>query len=408
MRILHVTTEFPPVIYGGLGTAIGALVEASTQAGLEVAVLLVGGGSTAGYVPATHELMRRDYALDRYSGRALIHGVPHQTAALEAVEFTRAWRPDLVHVHVFWLAHIALAIREFTGTPIIYTVHSLDRAEYEVGVGPPECLTQWPVQSNLIEAADRIVALTADEQDLINDYCPTAQARVRVVGNGIADTQMARDRANSRTVGESITILYSGRFVDRKGIRELLEAAPQILGSSPRTKLVMAGGHRGSNGEEMASHWLPPSCCPFRDRIQFTGWLSSEDMNEWYRTADILVVPSWYEPFGMLILEGMLYGLAIVASAVGGPMAILEDGHTGLICAPKDSASLARQVLRLVNDDNLRLSLGRSAASEVRSHWLYGSIVQKTRGVYAEVVASHLASKASNAAWSACLSPVAM
>lgn len=407
MRILHVTTEYPPLIYGGLGTAVGALVEASARAGLEVAVLLVGGGSSAAYVSPTHKLIGRDEFVVRHSGRVLIRGVPHQTAISDAVDFARIWRPDVVHVHVFWLAHVALAIREFVGTPIIYTVHSLDRAEYEVGLGPPECLTQWKIQSNLIEAADRVIALTPDEHHLISDYCPTAHARVRVVGNGITDTPMARDRANSRISADAITILYTGRFVDRKGIRELLEAAPQMLQNSARTQVVMAGGHRGSNGEEMAAHWLPPSCYPFRDRIRFTGWLSTAQINEWYGAADILVVPSWYEPFGMVILEGMLYGLAIVASAVGGPMAILEDEYTGLLCAPRDSASLARQVLRLVNDDDLRLALGRSAASKVRSQWLYGSVVQKMRGVYAEAVGSPLASKTSKA-WSTCCSPGAM
>ena len=109
-------------------------------------------------------------------------------------------------------------------------------------------------------------------------------------------------------------------------------------------------------------------------------------MAEEYRAADILVVPSWYEPFGMVILEGMLYGLAIVASAVGGPMAILKDDHTGLLCAPKDPASLAGQVIRLVRDDDLRIKLGRNAASEVRSRWLYGSVVPKMRRVYTEMV----------------------
>ena len=385
MRILHVTTEYPPVIYGGLGTAVGVLVEASAQLGLEVAVLLVGGGSIRGYMPVKPDPVPGE-ATVRRQGRVLVRGVPHESAITDAVEFTKVWQPDLIHVHVFWLAHVAVAIRGSTGVPIVYTVHSLDRAEYELGLGPPECLTQWNIQSNLIEVADRIIALTDDERDLISDYCPGANGRVRVVGNGVVDTQMARDCAQSRTVADAVTVLYSGRFVDRKGIRELLEAAPQILQDAPRTRLVLAGGHRGSSSEEMAAYWLPPSCRPFRDRIHFTGWLSPEDVNEWYRIADILVVPSWYEPFGMVILEGMLYGLAIVASAVGGPMAILKDDHTGLLCAPKDAASLARQVLQLVRDDDLRLKLGRNAASEVRLRWLYGSIVQTMRRVYAETI----------------------
>jgi glycogen synthase len=386
MRILHVTTEYPPVIYGGLGTAVGALVEASIQAGLEIAVLLVGGGSSAGYVARAADPTSGTETAVRMEGQALIRCVSHQTAIAEAVNLAQAWRPDVIHVHVFWLAHVALAIRDSTRTPIVYTVHSLDRAEYELGLGPPECLKQWNSQSNLIEAADRIVALTDDEHDLIRDYCPNAQGRVRVVGNGVADTQIARDCAQSRIVADTITILYSGRFVDRKGIRELLEAAPQILQNSPRARLVLAGGHRGATSEEMADYWLPPSCRLFRDRIRFTGWLSLENVNAWYGIADILVVPSWYEPFGMVILEGMLYGLAIVASAVGGPMAILKDERTGLLCAPKNSASLARQVIRLIKDDDLRLKLGRNAAMEVRSRWLYSSIVQRMRGVYAEMV----------------------
>jgi glycogen synthase len=384
MRILHVTTEYPPVIYGGLGTAVGALVEASMQAGLEVAVLLVGGAS-AGYIARTADPTSGNETAARTEGRASICCVSHQTAIAEAVNLAKAWRPDVIHVHVFWLAHVALAIRESTGTPIVYTVHSLDRAEYELGLGPPECPKQWNSQSNLIEAADRIVALTDDEHDLIRDYCPSAHGRVRVVGNGVAETQIARDCAQSRAVADTITILYSGRFVDRKGIRELLEAAPQILQNSPRARLVLAGGHRGSTSEDMAGYWLPPSCRPFRDRICFTDWLSLENVNKWYGIADILVVPSWYEPFGMVILQGMLYGLAIVASAVGGPMAILNDECTGLLCAPKNAASLARQVIRLIKDDDLRLKLGRNAAMEVRSRWLYSSIVQQMGRVYAEV-----------------------
>jgi glycogen synthase len=390
MRILHVTTEYPPVIYGGLGTAVGALVEASMQAGLEVAVLLVGGGSSAGYNASTADPTSGNETAVRREGRALIRCVSHQTAIAEAVSLARAWRPDVIHVHVFWLAHVALAIRDSTGTPMVYTVHSLDRAEYELGLGPPECLKQWDSQSKLIEAADRIVALTDDEHDLIRDYCPSAHGRVRVVGNGVADTQIARDCVQSRTVADRITILYSGRFVDRKGVRELLEAAPQILQSCPRARVVLAGGHRGSTSEEMAGYWLPPSCHPFRDRICFTGWLSLENVNAWYGIADILVVPSWYEPFGMVILEGMLYGLAIVASAVGGPMAILKDECTGLLCAPKNAASLARQVIRLIKDDALRLKLGRNAAMEVRSQWLYSSIVQQMRRVYAEMVSCNV------------------
>ena len=72
----------------------------------------------------------------------------------------------MIHVHVFWLAHVAAAVRQATRAPIVYTVHSLDRAEYERGEGPPECLSQWPIQFDLICHADRVIALTEDEREL--------------------------------------------------------------------------------------------------------------------------------------------------------------------------------------------------------------------------------------------------
>jgi glycogen(starch) synthase len=182
-----------------------------------------------------------------------------------------------------------------------------------------------------------------------------------------------------------VTVLYAGRFVDRKGLRELLAAAPAVLAQAPHVRFVLAGGHRFASAESMAAFWLPDSCRPYRDRIAFTGWLSPDRVAEWYAAADVLVVPSWYEPFGMVILEGMLYGLAILATSVGGPMEILADEHTGLLCAPRDPVDLERQLLRLVRDSALRMRLGREAAGEVRARWLYRHVVDQMCSVYVEV-----------------------
>ena len=134
----------------------------------------------------------------------------------------------------------------------------------------------------------------------------------------------------------------------------------------------------------MADYWLPSSCYTVLDRILFTGWLNAEQLSKWYAEADILVVPSWYEPFGMVILEGMLYGLPIVATRVGGPNEILSSERTGLFCEPKDVASLQAQVIRFIRDPALRLRLGRNAAAEVRSRWLFKRVVDKMLEVYKE------------------------
>jgi len=387
MRVLHLTTEYPPVIYGGLGTAIGGLARASVRAGMTAAVLLAGEPGPGGYGPPSLEQIGRarvDPGRDR-DGVHLFYAADFMPVEA-GVRLVREWRPDVVHLHVFWLWPVARAIQRLTGTPLVYHVHSLDRAEYEVGHGPRECLDQWATQEEVIDAADRIIALTESERRLLAEYCPRASGRVRVVGNGIDESAVARAAVMRSRHTDSPVVLYTGRFVERKGIRELLDAVPRVLERAPSTHFVLAGGHRGSTGEQTASYWLPPTLRPYSSRIRFTGWLSPAEVARWYARAEILAVPSWYEPFGMVVLEGMLYGIPIVAADVGGPAEILSHDRTGLLCAPRDAAGLADALVRLVADEALRTRLGVAGAREVRRTWLWPSVIRKVRAVYDEAV----------------------
>jgi glycogen(starch) synthase len=395
MRVLHLTTEFPPVIYGGLGTALGGLAFASAREGLTVAVLLAGEMGRSGYAGADSELSEqsgdsddRVQAITRQDGVTIFH-VPSYLPVEAGVRLVRAWKPDVVHLHVFWLWPAARAVQEHTGVPLVYHVHSLDRAEYEIGQGPSECVSQWGVQEEVIDSADRVIALTRSESELLAVYCPAVRGRVRIVGNGIDDNSAARAAVNRCWNTDSPLVLYTGRFVERKGIRELISAIPRVLESAPATRFVLAGGHRNCSGADMEYWWLPPELKQYRDRIHFTGWLTPAQLAEWYVAADVLAVPSWYEPFGMVILEGMLYGLPIVAAEVGGPAEILEHGRTGLLCPPKDAGALADAILKLVTDARLRRRIGVAAAAEVRDTWLWPHIIGRIRGVYREAEHEH-------------------
>src|SRR5829696_2585278 len=202
MRVLHLTVEYPPIIHGGLGTAVGGLVEASADAGIDVAVLLVGHEGHVGYGPRGPSEDPQPAA----AGEPPVISASWEHAVEAGARLATSWRPDVLHLHPFWLWPVARAIRERVGTPIVYTVHSLDRAEYEIGYGPPECLTQWDLQAESIAGADRVIALTDHERRLIHEYCPESAGRVRVVGNGIADeAPSAPARRRSSPV-----VLFSG------------------------------------------------------------------------------------------------------------------------------------------------------------------------------------------------------
>jgi glycosyltransferase involved in cell wall biosynthesis len=281
------------------------------------------------------------------------------------------------------LWYLAAAIKAATGKPLVFHVHSVDRAEYEIGNEPNPFLALAQVQEEAITGSDRLIALTQSEEILLRRYYPDTAPKIRVVGNGIEDTDAALEAALSAR-REMPTVLYSGRLVERKGIRELLAAIPEVLQAIPEAHFVFTGGPPPFPAAAVAAQWLENKHIPFRDKIHFTGWQSPAEMTLRYAAADILVVPSRYEPFGMVILEGMLYGLAIIAANVGGPAEILEHGRTGLLFPPRDVVALRAALQRLLKNPEERKALGQAAAREVRSKWLWKNLVPPMLDVYKE------------------------
>jgi glycogen(starch) synthase len=389
LRILHITPEYPPIIWGGLGTAVGGLVNASARAGSSVAVLLIGGvlvkgdgQQSYGSAPPMMQRGRKFNGLDSFvdrEGVTFFHVAPHES--IEAgIRLAEEWKPDVLHLHTAWFAPVANAIREKTGLPLVFTVHSLDRAEYEIG----QLSCGWEEQDAMIRSATRVIALCGDERQLLSVYFPPeVLSRVRIVGNGIEDAPAAQAAAfRVRDGAKAPLILYTGRFVERKGIHDLLSAIPRVLERVPEAQFVLIGGYGG--GVEIERQWMADTLRPYRANVRFTGWLTPDKVAEWYSVADILVVPSWYEPFGMVILEGMLYGLPIASTEVGGPAEILRHGRTALLFPSKDIGGLADCLVQLSSSSDLRRTLGRAAAEEVRRTWLWPQVVMRMEAVYRE------------------------
>lgn len=398
MRVLHLTTEFPPVIYGGLGTAVGGWVMASARAGMTMGVLLVegelviddpagsaryGAGGRGGTHPLAREIEGGERAVVDRAGIRFFQA-SWADAAAAGVRLARRWRPDIIHLHTAMVWPVAQAVQRQTSIPLVYHVHSVDKAEYEIGQEPQPWLAHSEAQEQAIAAADRLIALSRDERDLLASYYPEARDRIRVVGNGIDETAADGPLAHPRCPDRPL-VLYSGRLVERKGIRELIAAIPRVLQAAPATRFALAGGPPNLSPADVAAQWLTPETATHQARIHFTGWLSPSQLTSWYRSADVLVVPSRYEPFGMVILEGMIHGLPIVASDVGGPAEILDHGRTGLLFPPRDVTALADQLIALLRDRGLRQRLGRAGAHEARLSWTWPKRVAAMREVYAEL-----------------------
>jgi glycogen(starch) synthase len=400
MRVLHLTTEYPPVIYGGLGTAVGGWVTALAQDGITVGVLLVEGqlvtepGSTRYGATATPGGRPAQPIADQHG--VMFFQATWDDAIPVGLHLMSAWRPDVVHLHTAMLWYLAAAIQDATGIPVVYHVHSVDRAEYEIGHEPNQWLVHSHAQEAAIAAADHLIAISRSEHDLLLRYYPACQGRISTIGNGIGPSPVAPNRPPPRPPADGgALVLYSGRLVERKGIRDLTDVIPRVLRSAPTTRFVLAGGPPGVPGADLAREWLPSTIDPaLSSQVHFTGWLSSAELDGWYRIADMLIVPSRYEPFGMVVLEGMRHALPIIACDTGGPAEILDHRRTGLLFPPQDRDQLTAHILTLVDDPSLRTRLGLAATREVHDTWSWPRLVVTMGEVYDQLVrpASSLAS----------------
>ncbi|HYV95209.1 MAG TPA: glycosyltransferase family 4 protein [Chitinophagales bacterium] len=387
MKILHITPEYPPIIWGGLGTAVGGLTKALAKEHYSVGVLLVGGALVLNKQPyGSWETNSMEDLRDQFSTEKIIvrenilffHVAPNEAWKIADV-LSEYWVPDIIHLHTAWLLPVAMRIRERCNCPIVFTVHSIDKAEYEVG----KLFNHWQVQEQAIDESDRIIAISESEKEILAEYYPQAINKVSVAGNGIEDYKEAELSSIKREWKETeLTILYTGRFVERKGIWDLIDAIPTVLTSFPKAKFVLAGGYGG--GVEIEKECLVDTLTPFKNQVHFTGWLTPGEINGWYEKADMLVIPSWYEPFGMVVLEGMLYGLPIVATNIGGPSEILAHNVSAKLVPPKNPNALAESIIELSRNTSLRKRLGIAGAKEVRKKWLWEKTVRKIEQAYSE------------------------
>jgi glycogen synthase len=389
--VVHITSEYPPVHFGGLGTAVAGLTRAQSEVCARVLVMLVYGegagygygyGYRYGYGYATARTGNLSPATEAAaSGVELVH-LSWGEALTTGPSIVSARRALLVHLHSSWLWPIAAAIRDATGLPIVYTAHSIDRSEVEHG----EWLPHGSIQDQVFAGADRVIALSNSERRCLARHYPEVDGRVRVVGNGIHTTPRTPVKRHDHN---GATVLYVGRFGTRKGIRDVIEAVPATLARVPAARFVFAGGASPDDGPVKAAAWVPPRLRRYQARMTFLGWQHprSQAVRDCYATADVLVVPSRYEPFGMVVLEGMLAGQAIAAAGVGGPGELLRHGRNALLYAAGDVDALAAAIVRLLKDVSLRRRLGVAARAEVRARWTWSRILPTVVKVYEDAMA---------------------
>jgi D-inositol-3-phosphate glycosyltransferase len=284
-------------------------------------------------------------------------------------------RYEVVHSH-YWQS--GLAARELArawDVPMVHSNHTLGKVKNRwLAPGDvPEPLSRLQGEGEVIAAADALIASTDEEWQQLACLYGAHHDRLKTVYPGVDHALFAPgDRAGARAaldVADEAVVLYVGRIQPLKGIDLAIRAAEQLVPALDRPlAFLVVGGASGARGEAELErlHELTRDL-GISDAVRFVGARPHTDLPVFYRAADVVVVCSHNESFGLAALEAHACGTPVVATAVGGLSHIVRDGETGHLVDSRDPAIFAARLKTILSDQDLQQSFGRAAARSAAS-----------------------------------------
>ena len=392
-RVLLLSWEYPPVIEGGLARHVRKLAEALVRQGVGVDVLTrgVGDGPGAGQ-PGVDELAGvtvhrvaepswpRD--LDRFVAWVeQMNG--DMLAAGEALAEENDY--DLVHGHDWLVAQAAATLAERADVPYVTTIHATEHGRHQGWVQDYPQSHIHSVERWMARRADAVIVCSYYMRGHVADIFDIDERRISVIPNGIdpSELQPAGDlEALRREFAEphEKLVLFIGRLVYEKGFQLALDALPGVVEQVENVRYLVAGS--GTHEAELKAQ---ADRLGLSEHGVFLGWIGDDVLHSLYRIADLCVVPSIYEPFGLVALEAMASGCPCIVADTGGLREVVPVGErVGLRFNGGDAEHLGVMIERLLVDEQLRERLVTEASEHVlRFDW--DDIALRTRGIYREL-----------------------
>jgi starch synthase len=376
LNVALLTREYPPDVYGGAGVHVEYL--ARELASLVNLTVHCQGADRPGAVA------HRPW--DRLAGA----NPALQTISADLSMAAAAAPADLVHSHT-WYANLAGHVASLLyGIPHVVTVHSLEplRPWKAEQLGGGYGLSSW-CERTAVESAAAVIAVSRGmRDDLLGAYPAVARERVRVIHNGIDTAEYAPDPATDVLEHYGVdpgapTVVFVGRVTRQKGLPVLLRAAADI---DPAVQLVICAGQADTPEIESEVGELGRRLRASRARvIWLSGMLAKREVIQLLTHATVFACPSLYEPLGIVNLEAMACGTAVVGSRVGGIPEVVTDGETGLLVPSGDPPALARAINELAADERRAAEMGRLGRKRAAADFSWGSIAAQTAALYAEL-----------------------
>lgn len=375
--------EYPPRVVGGLARHVGELSRALVAQGIEVSVITTGEG-TPSIKTEDGVLVARWPKRGPAGGDFLLDTMTMNFSLLEAamtVERT-VGRPDLIHGHDWLVAPASWTLKHSWHRPLLTTIHATEVGRNK-GLHNDLQRRISDLEWALGFEGWRVILCSQAMVEEVHNFFGIPKDKLVMIPNGInfppqgnVDTAI---RDKFAAPAEKI-ILYVGRLVPEKGVGVLIESMPQVLAQHPEAKLIIVGSGYATDdlkrrAEELA---LGP-------KVYFTGFISDQERDGLYRAASVAVFPSLYEPFGIVALEGMSFGLPTIVGRTGGLAEIVDHGNNGLLVEPGNAGDLAGNINLVLQDPSFAARLGEGGLKTCHQY-SWDRIASGTASLYEQVL----------------------
>ncbi len=389
-RVLILSWEYPPVIEGGLARHVRKLAEALVRQGVSVDVLTRGrGGARSGQQTGPEE-----------RGGVTVHRVPEPSWPRDLDRFV-AWVEqmnedmlaagealaneysyDLVHGHDWLVGRVSAELADRLEVPYVTTIHATEHGRHQGWVQNEPQSHIHSVERWMARRADAVIVCSYYMRGHVADIFDLDERRVAVIPNGVDPSELRPSGDLEALRGEFAApeeklVLLVGRLVYEKGFQLALDALPGVIDEVGGVRFLVAGS--GTHEAELKAQ---AERLGLREHGTFLGWIGDDVLHSLYRIADLCVVPSIYEPFGLVALEAMASGCPCIVADTGGLREVVPVGEkVGLRFNGGDAEHLGVMIERLLVDDGLRDRLVVEASEHVlRFDW--DDIALRTRGIY--------------------------
>ncbi|AXO38209.1 glycosyltransferase family 4 protein [Micromonospora sp. B006] len=401
-RILMLSWEYPPVLVGGLGRHVHALSVALAAAGHEVTVVTrhAEGAPLEEYADGVRIVRAAEdpvtFPLATGSLLAWTMAFNH-TLTRAALRAASSGAYDVIHAHDWLVAHTAMTLREHLDVPLVSTIHATEAGRHQGWLPEEMNRTIHGVEHWLAGESGRVIVCSGYMRDEVGALFGVDAARVDVVPNGVEPHRWrvpasAVAAARARFAADGPLVTFAGRLVYEKGVQHLLAGLPRLRDRHPGLRAVIVGDGPYRAELEAEVHRLGLGAT-----VSMPGFLGGTDLPAVMAASDCFAVPSIYEPFGMVALEGAAAGAPLAVARTGGLAEIVEPGVTGMTFAPHDPDGLAEAVHALLSDRDRARALARRARAMVHERYGWAAIASRTAAAYVAAIAGDPAFTAARA-----------